>query len=182
LARLSALFIRISHDSGVGTEYHGERGIRIFMEKLNGIDLVCIAVDSMTEEDFCGSIFTQYSDAAVRFDSSKDMINKLENLYDEWGFPEAAEKPRSFMLRRPVSEGGAVVDDPKKRLVNMAREVKPRDVSGDKGRLATFHVLTEMRQHSSWQGKAVWVEKEEKIEFFSVLDLLFFIDDALKTA
>ncbi|WP_036612289.1 hypothetical protein [Oribacterium sp. P6A1] len=152
------------------------------MEKLNGIDLVCIAVDNRTEEDFSGSIFTQYSEDAVRFDSSKDMLNKLDELYDEWGFPEASEKPRSFLFRRLNPEGGVQPENPKKRLVNMAKEVKSRDVSGDKGRLATFHVLTEMRQHSSWQGKALWVEKEEKIEFLSVLDLLFFIDDALKTS
>ncbi|ETP71467.1 hypothetical protein UYO_2579 [Lachnospiraceae bacterium JC7] len=155
--------------------------MRFFMEKLNGIDLVCIAIDDRTEEDFRGSVFNQYSESALSFDSSKDMINKLEDLYDEWGFPEAAEKSRSFTIRRPASEGEVSADDPKKRLVNLAKEVKPRDISAEKGKLATFHVLTEMRQHSSWQGKALWIEKDKKIEFKSVLDLLFFIDGALKT-
>lgn len=150
------------------------------MEKLNGIDLVCIAVNDRSEEDFRGNVFNQYSESAMSFDSSKDMINKLEGLYDEWGFPEAAEKSRSFTFRRIASGAEGTSDDPGKRLVNLAKELKPRDISTEKGKLATFHVVTEMRQHSSWQGKALWIEKDEKIDFKSVLELLFFIDEALK--
>ncbi|WP_078038550.1 hypothetical protein [Oribacterium sp. C9] len=151
------------------------------MGKLFGIDLVCVAIDDKTEEDFKGSIFTQYSESAVKFDSSKDMLNKLDEIYDDWGFPEASDKARSFIARRPAGNQRSMPMDPKKRLVNMAKERKPRDISGEKGKKASFYVLTEMRQHASWQGRAIWIEKDKEIEFKSALELLFFIDDALNT-
>lgn len=149
------------------------------MEKLSGINLVSVLVDIKKEQDFSGRIINQYTETETEFGSCMDMISKMDALYDEWGFPEASEKPRSFSSRRFTASGEKEETEPKKRLVNLSKEMKARDITGIRGEVATFYILTEMRQHSSWQGKAVFVEGQNKTDFRSVLELLFFIDGAL---
>ena len=49
--------------------------------------------------------------------------------------------------------------------------------SGDRG---TFIVRVEQRQHSSWQGRVTWVEKNETVVFRSALELIKLMDEALE--
>lgn len=149
------------------------------MEKLSGINLVSVLVDFKKEQDFSGRIINQYSEEELKFSSCMDMISRMDALYDDWGFPEASEKPRSFSSRRFAASLVKEETEPKKRLVNLSKEMEARDITGEKGEVATFHILTEMRQHSSWQGKVFYVEGQHRAEFRSVLELLFFIDSAL---
>ncbi|SFG18656.1 hypothetical protein [Oribacterium sp. WCC10] len=149
------------------------------MERLNGINLVSVLVDRSEEHDFSGRIINQYDDKELIFTSSMGMIRELEELYNEWGFPEESEKTRSFTMRRINAEDTVRENETEKRLVNFARDIESRDITSERGDLATFLILTEMRQHSTWQGKALHAEADEKKNFQSVLELLFFIDDVL---
>ncbi|MBP3804526.1 MAG: hypothetical protein J6I76_11630 [Oribacterium sp.] len=148
------------------------------MEKLNGINLIGILVEKTRDHDFSGVIINQYDDRRIEFDSCMSMLNELDTIYDDWGFPEASSKTRSFTMHRSelTNEGGVVE---KKKLTHIAAETKPRDISQERGKAATFLLLTEMRQHSSWQGVVLHVEGDKKSRFDSVLDLLFLMDEAL---
>ena len=148
------------------------------MEKLNGINLIGILVEKTRDHDFSGVIINQYDDRRIEFDSCMSMLNELDTIYDEWGFPEASSKTRSFTMHRSelTNEGGVVE---KKKLTHIAAETKPRDISQERGKAGTFLLLTEMRQHSSWQGMVLHVESDKKSRFDSVLDLLFLMDEAL---
>ncbi len=148
------------------------------MEKLNGINLVSILIDHIEKHDFSGRIVNQYSEDVIDFDSCMVMLSKLEELYNDWGFPEAAEKLRSFTIHRS-DLANSKSDDASSRLVNIAATKKPRNIVDERGAVATFHVLTEMRQHSSWQGQVLFIEADEKSDFHSALELLFIIDEAL---
>jgi hypothetical protein len=148
------------------------------MGKLNGINLVGILVDKTRDHDFSGTIINQYDDRRIEFDSCMGMLNELEMIYDEWGFPEAAERTRSFTMHRSDLESWE--KNPEKKLTHIAAETKPRDISQERGKAATFFVLTEMRQHSSWQGLILHAESDERSRFNSVLDLLFLMDEAIK--
>jgi len=148
------------------------------MEKLCGINLVGILVDRCEKHDFSGRIINQYSYDEIVFESCITMLNSLEELYNDWGFPEAAERLRSFTIHRSDLLNQKK-DDASSRLVNIAADMRPRDISGIRGKIATFHVLTEMRQHSSWQGQVLYVDSDEKSDFHSALELLFIMDEAL---
>ena len=48
-----------------------------------------------------------------------------------------------------------------------------------RGGLATFVIHVRYRQNSTWQGDIFWAEKQEKVFFRSVLEMLKLIDNAL---
>ena len=48
-----------------------------------------------------------------------------------------------------------------------------------KGGKGTFVVQVQFRQHATWQGKVLWAEKNETVNFRSALELLKLIDSAL---
>lgn len=148
------------------------------MEKLSGINLVSLLIDHCERHDFSGRIINQYSDDVVEFDSCMNMLNKLEELYNDWGFPEAAERLRSFTVHRSDMSNDKK-DASSRRLVNIAVDTKPHNIVDERGEVATFHLLTEMRQHSSWQGQVLCVEADKKCDFNSTLELLFILDDAI---
>ncbi len=150
------------------------------MEKLSGINLVSLLIDHRERHDFSGRIINQYSDDIIEFDSCMNMLNRLEELYNDWGFPEAAVRLRSFTVHRTDLLNDKK-NDSKKRLVNIAAEKKPRSIVDERGTVATFHILTEMRQHSSWQGQVLCVDSDKKFEFNSTLELLFIMDDELNS-
>ena len=148
------------------------------MEKLKGINLIGILVEKTRDHDFSGVIINQYDDRRIEFDSCVSMLNELDAIYDDWGFPEASSKTRSFTVHRSDPANGGEVTG-KKKLTHIAAETKARDISQERGKAATFLLLTEMRQHSSWQGMVLHVESDKKSRFDSVLDLLFLMDEAL---
>jgi hypothetical protein len=47
--------------------------------------------------------------------------------------------------------------------------------------LASFRITVYFRQHSSWQGTALWIDHQETFTFRSALDLLFFLNRALQS-
>ena len=68
-----------------------------------------------------------------------------------------------------------------KRLTELSKEQAPRDIWGERGRLASFFVRTEMRQHASWQGIAAWIEGDRSFAFSSTLELFRAIDRSVST-
>ena len=46
----------------------------------------------------------------------------------------------------------------------------------------TFIVRVERHQNQSWQGKVVWADENKTLRFRSSLELMRFMDEAMKTA
>lgn len=58
----------------------------------------------------------------------------------------------------------------------------PADLPGAKREaLASFRITVYFRQHSSWQGTALWIDHQELFTFRSALELLLFLDSALQS-
>jgi len=52
----------------------------------------------------------------------------------------------------------------------------PRDIGSTKG---TFEISVKFMQNSTWQGQIHWVEKNQKQNFRSALEMLKLMDEAL---
>ena len=61
--------------------------------------------------------------------------------------------------------------------VQLQSAPQPRVIAGKK---ATFALSVRFRQHSSWQGYVTWLDKGQKQNFRSVLELIFLVDSALR--
>lgn len=139
-------------------------------------NLVCVCVDKVQKGSYRGRIWHQYSDKAVEYDGTISMIHKMEQLYDQWNFPQSSTRQRGFnerykKVRVPLSEAG-------EEETYLDRE-RVWNENGDKG---TFIVRVKYRQNSTWQGEVIWAEKNEKQYFRSALELLKMMDSALDDA
>ena len=106
-----------------------------------------------------------------------ELMTKMEALYDAWDYPEAAQGMRVFIRHRSDAAPRAFVSE--KRLTELSKEQTPRDIWGERGRLASIFVRTEMRQHASWQGVAAWIEGDRSFAFSSTLELFRAIDQSV---
>ena len=52
-------------------------------------------------------------------------------------------------------------------------------MSGNAGVKGTFEVTIRFTQFSSWQGQIHWIEKDQKQNFRSALEMLMIMDEAL---
>ena len=57
--------------------------------------------------------------------------------------------------------------------------LESREVASYRGKIGTFLVHVKYRQNATWQGSVTWVEKKEKQQFRSALELLKLIESAL---
>lgn len=104
----------------------------------------------------CGE---QYAES---FHSLSRFLLRMEQLLDGRGAPQAYTELRSFSQVPP--------------LEGVPAEITP--VS--RGALATFSLQVLFRQNSSWQGELLWVEKDTRQSFRSVLELVRLLDSALR--
>lgn len=74
-------------------EMRDERGERLTLHSPN---IVNLCIDSYDEEKQCGRLYHQYTDHTVCFSSLFEALERMERLYDEIQFPQAATRLRSF--------------------------------------------------------------------------------------
>ena len=132
------------------------------------------AIFSCKHSDFSGVLMGQYLSAPFEFNSLFQMIMKMEEVFDEKRFPEAYLTPRVFLASRAktdYAEKGEVAD-----MANID-ELKPRLTGGTPK--CTFEINVMFRQNATWQGQILWVEKNLKQSFRSVLEMLKLMDEAM---
>lgn len=99
------------------------------------------------------------------------LFSEVEQFYDIIGYPQAAMRTRNFIERErekvPAKEHMAVISDGQ-ALIQL------------RGNLATFLVGVTSRQNASWQGDVVWMEQKIRKHFCSDMDLMVFVDEAVK--
>lgn len=141
--------------------------------KLYAPNLICVCVNEIKQGDYSGELWNQYEDEPKAFCTSLDMIQKMDELYDQWDFPQRSTIHRSF-------DKAAVPKQPvriqRKEAIPKMDAERIQDKKGEKG---TFIVHVLYRQNATWQGEVVWADKKKKQRFRSALELLKLMDSAL---
>ena len=118
-----------------------------------------------------GRYFHRYKKEETFFPDSATLVIEMERFYDAIGYPQAAIKTRKFIERKggriPAKEHMAVISD-------------SQTLMQFRGKLATFLVGVTSRQNASWQGDVVWMEQQIRKHFCSDMELVVFVDDAVK--
>ena len=96
------------------------------------------------------------------FDSLSQLLLRAEQLLERSGGVQSFTTPRIFSLVRPLSDASCDAE----RL--------------SRGNAATFEMRVLFRQHASWQGELLWMEKNTRQSFRSVLELITLLDSALR--
>lgn len=87
---------------------------------------------------------------------------RIEALLNEDGHLQSYTEPRTF------------------RDVRLPDCMPTPDTGLPNGALATFHLQILYRRNTSWQGKVLWIEKEQVQSFRSVLELMILIDSGIR--
>ena len=143
-------------------------------------NLICVCIDDDKDADYQGLIYHQYADEPISFNGIASMILEMENLFDEWDFPQRGLAERKFDKKkenhkRPVSE----TEDDRLKIEIISDTHGVRNVQNKKGKLGTFVIQVVYRQDASWQGHVIYQEDNEKLEFNSALELIKIIDRAV---
>ena len=143
-------------------------------------NLICVCIDDNKDADYQGLIYHQYADEPISFNGIASMILEMENLFDEWDFPQRGLAERKFDKKkenhkRPVSE----TQDDRLKIEIISDTHGVRNVQNKKGKLATFVIQVVYRQDASWQGHVIYQEDNEKLDFNSALELIKIIDRAV---
>ena len=143
-------------------------------------NLICVCIDDNKDADYQGLIYHQYADEPISFNGIADMILEMENLFDEWDFPQRGLAERKFDKKkenhkRPVPE----TEDDKLKIEIISDTHGVRNVQNKKGKLGTFVIQVVFRQDASWQGHVICQEENKKLDFNSALELIKIIDRAV---
>ena len=122
-----------------------------------------------------GELHSKFLTAPYKFFDLIQMIEKMEEIFDEKSFPEAFLSPR---ILNP-----AKIEAKKNNFVERAdvMEVMKSTIeqSGQNGKKCTFEISVKFRQNATWQGTILWIEKNLKQNFRSVQEMLKLMDEAL---
>lgn len=138
-------------------------------------NLICICIDGKENADYQGKIWHQYSDDPIEFESAIRMLGIMDDLMDEWDFPQRGLEDRSFDKNNRKKEQLHAPDE--ELTIDKVQEMFGiRNIQNRKGMLSTFVVQVGYRQRATWQGHVVCVEANELKEFESAMALLRIID------
>ena len=134
-------------------------------------NMVMVCVDGVENGDIYGRYFHRYKKEETFFLNSAMLFSEVEQFYDIIGYPQAAMRTRNFIERErekvPAKEHMTVIYD-------------SQTLMRFRGKLATFLVGVTSRQNASWQGDVVWMEQKIRKHFCSDMDLMVFVDEAVK--
>lgn len=134
-------------------------------------NMVMVCVDGVENGDIYGRYFHRYKKEETFFLNSAMLFSEVEQFYDIIGYPQAAMRTRNFIERErekvPAKEHMTVIYD-------------SQTLMQFRGKLATFLVGVTSRQNASWQGDVVWMEQKIRKHFCGDMELVVFVDDAVK--
>ena len=123
--------------------------------------VIMVYVDSYENENPKGRFCIAANGEIQTFQSTIQLIKKIEEQLDKTRFPQAFDAIRKFQPPQTVT----------------GTEEEPTDTRP--GSKATFAVRRLFRQNASWQGSIVWLDKNQEQSFRSVLELILLFDNAL---
>lgn len=135
----------------------------------NGI-VLCIS--RKNEGDIEGCLFHGYSRRGIPFRGYEDIIRIAEELFNSLGFPHMGTIDRDISGKMYCY----------RKTEGMARVVEDKELLGQHGDIGTFVIRVQHRQHSSWQGRVTYLDKNQTACFRSALELIKMIDGVLEEA
>jgi hypothetical protein len=119
-----------------------------------------------------GCLFHGYSKEGIPFHNYEEIIKAAENLFNALGFPHMGTGDRDICGRTHTYQ----------KKEGMTRVMKDEDLLQQHGDMGTFVIRVQHRQHSSWQGRVTYLEKDQTVYFRSALELVKIIDGVLDQA
>ena len=117
-----------------------------------------------------GELYSRYLEEPYVFVDMFNMIQKMEEIFDTNGFPQAFLSPRYF-------KGGK---HGIRKISGERNDTMSQEIHNDaEAKKCTFEVTVRFRQNATWQGQILWAEKNVKQNFRSVLEMLKLMDEAL---
>ena len=132
---------------------------------------VVLCVDGHDENSLKAKFYTSYTTEPVHVISWDQLIFEMERFYDDIRFPYPTTKSRSFTETAPKPYTNA----------RKAKVMKDEELLSKHGDLGSFIIRVQHRQNSSWQGRVTWMEKNQTMNFRSVLELIKLIESAIDT-
>lgn len=142
-------------------------------------NLISICVDGIENADYQGCLWHQYSDDPIHFESATGMITTMDNLMDDWDFPQKGLDQREFSPKEHRIHRRNEVQDDELVIDKVKKQHGTRNIQGKRGKLDTFIVHVAYRQNATWQGQVVVASTNEKISFSSAMELLRIMDKSL---
>lgn len=124
-----------------------------------------LMIDAYNHKTVQGRIYNQFTSSYTRFYSFMEFVLLLEKGFEVNHYPL-----RGAALRRFYKE---VSNEPFTCTIHADQQRQFR------GKLATFILKVKFRQNTSWQGELIFVGKQKKEYFRSVLELMKLMDNAL---
>ncbi|MDY3617825.1 hypothetical protein [Agathobaculum sp.] len=128
---------------------------------------ILLCIDTSRRGELTGRAYGGNPRRAVSFSAMLPLLRLIDGWLDENPVTERPEQRRGLLPGAPPEHG---------------RFCRLETAAERPGHVATFIIRVRFRQNSSWQGEAVWLERERKVFFRSALELLRMIDDALLTS
>lgn len=149
-------------------------------------NLICVCIDDNQNADYQGQLWHQYSDDPVNFSGIYDMMVTADELFDAWDFPQRSLERREFVHDDPDDrrhKGFPTRQDDSDELPidRVQKQQGTRNIQGKRGELGTFIIQVSFRQNATWQGHVINVEKNERNDFSSAMELVRIIDRDLNT-
>ncbi len=136
---------------------------------LSAPNLVNICVDQNEYGRLSGRLYHCYCEEELRFSELVELIQMMENFFDDISFPQASTKTRSFLEEEQASNS-------RKRPDKVREQEK---IVGYRGNLGTFIATVKFRQSSTWQGELICMETGIKYSFSNTLNFIKLVDRAL---
>jgi hypothetical protein len=134
-----------------------------------------VAVDGYEAGRISGGVYSQRLKEPLAFDSTSDLLLKIENLMDDQDFPRAFQRKRTFSGKGPAKTQGRPAKPERDERENMDAET----VNQARGKISTFALNVITRQNTSWQGYLDWLDGSDRQAFNSDLELLSMISGRL---
>lgn len=145
-------------------------------------NLVCVCVEQVHDGDFSGLLYHQYADDPIAFTSAADFLLRMDDLMDDWDFPQRGLAER-FFNKEDMNHSGKhhlLKDDDERLPIEIVQDMNGvRNIQNKKGALGTFVVQVVFRQDATWQGHVIHQEKNVKNDFRSALELVKYIDSSV---
>lgn len=130
-------------------------------------NLVTVCVDEEKDGEMSGRLYHCYTKEAQRFSNVVQLLRKMEELFDALSFPQASTETRSFVAQEMP------------KPVILEKFTEQRELLTYRGEAGTFVIWVRFRQNSAWQGELFWMEQEKKEAFFSTLEFIKLVSNAL---
>ena len=139
---------------------------------LSAPNLICVCVDSKEEDNPIGRFYDRLHAQPTEFKGVETLLVKMDALFDELNYPQAATVLRNFEERPRRRQQTERSGSERRMPVDRKQLLPAENIVTQRGRAATFVVAVYYRQNSSWQGRVVWMEQGKAQDFDSALDFL----------